>query len=260
VIGLLKRLFGRGAERGAEIPDPLWSDVTSALPFLADLSADEHAKLRSLTAAFLAQKEMHGADGLELTDEMRLAIAVQACLPILELGLGVYRGWVGIIVYAGEFRVQRERVDADGVLHQWDDELSGESWTGGPVVLSWADAGTAEVGYNVVIHEFAHKLDDLDGLVDGVPPCPPRWQDEAWHVLWERHFDQFIEMVEREEIMPFDPYGAEAPEEFFAVMSEEFFTAPADLHEYFPELYTGLVAFYRQDPLARSQRPAAPAA
>ena len=124
---------------------------------------------------------MHGAGGLELTDEIRLAIAVQAVLPVLNLGLDLYGGWVGIVVYPGEFRVRRQEPDEDGVVHEWDDELSGEAWPGGPVLLSWEDVtlGTAapedggEPGYNVVIHEFAHKIDMLNGEADGYPAPHP---------------------------------------------------------------------------------------
>ena len=197
---------------------------------------------------------MHGAAGLELTNEMRVAIAAQACLPILELGLACYDGWVGVIVYPREFRVQREEMDESGVLHQWDEHIAGESMDGGPVVLSWEDADSTEAGYSVVIHEFAHKLDGLDGATDGMPPVPPGLQPDAWRALWEGHFNNFSALVdEDEDRAPFDPYGSAHPAEFFPVMSEAFFTDPERLHDVYPDLYAGLVAFYRQDPLARLQ-------
>ncbi len=251
MINLFHRWTRRGAARSMQIPPPLWDDVTARMPFLRRLSTKDLARLRLLSNTFLATKEMHGAAGLDLTDEIRVAIAVQACLPILELGLQCYDGWVGVIVYPGEFRVQREEMDETGVLHEWDEHIAGESMHGGPVVLSWEDAQVEELGYNVVIHEFAHKLDGLDGDTDGVPPVPPGTTREAWRTLWLSHFDDFAALVDDDEdAAPFDPYGAQQPAEFFPVMSEAFFTDPEHLHAIYPDLYAGLVAFFRQDPLS----------
>jgi len=137
------------------------------LPFLPD-----SPKLKDLALLFLAEKQFTAAHGFELTDAMRVSIAAQACLPILELGLDWYRGWTGIVVYPGDFRVRRSEVDEDGVVHEWDDELAGEAMPGGPVVISW-DAAAYDSHINVVIHEFAHKLDMLDGVADGMPPLHP---------------------------------------------------------------------------------------
>src|SRR5205807_8475053 len=134
-----------------------------------------------LVVVFLAEKEMHGARGFSLTDEVRLSIAAQACLPILNLGLDVYNGWVGVVVYPGEFRVRKEEMDEHGIVHTFDEELAGEAWPGGPVILSWEDVGLAERGYNVVIHEFAHKI-HMDGGGDSDFPAaragtdPTRWR------------------------------------------------------------------------------------
>ena len=132
----------------ATIDEALWSRVVAQLPFLAGLSADDARRLRELAVLFLHEKEIAAAGGLELTDEIRVAIALQACLPILNLGLDIYDGWVGIVVYPGEFRVRRQELDDDGVMHEWDDELSGEAWPGGPVALSWEDVelGVAHAG------------------------------------------------------------------------------------------------------------------
>ena len=245
--------------------DPaLWERVTSALEFLDGMPAEDLARLYALVVEFLAQKQMHGAAEFELSDEVRLSIAVQACLPILNLGLEHYAGWVGIVVYPGEFRVRREELDEDGVLHEWHDELSGEAWQGGPVVLSWEDVDTGEAGYNVVIHEFAHKLDMLSGDADGYPPAPAGVDAREWHTTLERAFDRFCDEVERADRatpahrdtfeFDFDSYAAEHPAEFFAVMSEAFFTEPRHLRERYPELYAALGAFYRQDPAARLLR------
>jgi Mlc titration factor MtfA (ptsG expression regulator) len=194
---------------------------------------------------------MHGAHGLALTDEVRLSIAAQACLPVLNLGLDVYQGWVGVIVYPGEFRVQKEEVDEDGVVHTFEEELAGEAWPGGPVVFSWEDVGLSERGYNVVIHEFAHKI-HMDGGGDENYPAARKDMDAAkWRATLEQAYRRFCDEVDSGEATFIDPYAAEHPAEFFAVMSEAFFTESAVLARDWPELYTQLARFYRQDPAMR---------
>jgi Mlc titration factor MtfA (ptsG expression regulator) len=129
----------------------------------------EKTHLKILVEPFLAEKEFSTAGGLQLSDEICVAIAAQGCLPILNLGLAAYRDWVGIVVYPNEFVVPRQFEDEDGVVHEYDDVLSGEAWEGGPLIISWHDVQMAGEGYNVVIHEFAHKLDMLNGEADGMP-------------------------------------------------------------------------------------------
>src|SRR5690349_11458198 len=165
--------------RRHRIDDALWAQVRGGLSFLARLPDADQARLRDTSLLFLAEKELVGAQGLELTDLMRVSIAAQACLPILELGLDWYGGWHGVVVYAGDFRVRRSEMDEDGVLHEWDDELAGEAMPGGPVVLSW-DAAANDPYINVVLHEFAHKLDMLNGEANGVPPLHPGMCAAAW--------------------------------------------------------------------------------
>jgi Mlc titration factor MtfA (ptsG expression regulator) len=245
--------------RRHRIDDALWHRVLAGLPFLAGLSEDEAARLRRLALLFLHEKELHGAGGLALTDEIRLAVALQAVLPVLNLGLDLYDGWVGVIVYPSEFRVRREETDEDGVVHEWQDELSGEAWPGGPVLLSWEDVaiGTrapedgGERGYNVVIHEFAHKIDMLNGEADGYPTPHADMDRGAWQRALEAAYAKFAGMVERGVETLLDPYAAEHPAEFFAVASEAFFTDPHALKKEFPGLYAQLQVFYRQDPGTR---------
>jgi Mlc titration factor MtfA (ptsG expression regulator) len=246
----------------ARIDDALWHRVVGSLPFLAGMPQAELNRLRDLALLFLHEKEMHGAGGLELTDEIRLAIAVQAVLPVLNLGLDLYNGWVGIVVYPGEFRVRRQEADDDGVVHEYDDELSGEAWPGGPVLLSWEDVtlgattpeAGGEAGYNVVIHEFAHKIDMLKGEADGYPTPHAGMDATAWTRTLESAYARFVGMVDREQKTLLDPYAAEHPAEFFAVASEAFFTDPHALREEFPRLYDQLKLFYRQDPGERLPR------
>ena len=235
--------------------DPaLWERVVSAYEFLSDLSQAERERLHDLVVLFLGEKELHGAQGMRITDEIGVAIAAQACLPILELGIDVYDGFVGVIVYPGQFQVQRTEVDEDGVLHEWGDELSGEAMPGGPVVLSWEDVDVSGAGYNVVIHEFAHKIDMLHGDADGYPAPHAGMDAGRWYRVLEENYERLCERLDAGEETPFDDYAAEHPAEFFAVMSEEFFTDPILLRDELPELYGQLALFYRQDPAGRIER------
>jgi hypothetical protein len=257
----LRRLL-QGIERGRErralarraIPELLWQRTLSRLPFLARLDAADRAELRRLSSLFLDRKEFSGAHGLQVSDEMAVAIAAQACLPVLRFGLAPYDGFVGIVVQPDEVRVRREVADDDGVVHEYDDVLAGEAMEGGPVMLSWHDVGqageSAAWGYNVVIHEFAHVLDMGDGVADGVPPLPDAAARRAWLATLQSEFDAFAALVDDGVDTLLDPYAAEAPEEFFAVASEAFFVAPLDLKHERPAMYDLLAAYYRQDPAA----------
>ncbi len=232
------------------IDDALWASVTRAMPFVQRLDDGETRRLRELALLFLAEKVFSAERGLQLTEAMRLSIAVQAVLPVLELGLDSYAGWSGIVVYPGDFQVKREEVDEHGVVHQWDDELVGESWPGGPVVLSW-DAVHGEPGINVVIHEFAHKLDMAYGAADGMPPLHHGMDRGRWAGAWREAYEGFCDAVERGQQTWLDEYAAESEAEFFAVMSEAFFLDPLQARRRSPEVYGQLVQFYRQDPAGR---------
>ena len=233
-------------------PEPaLWRQVTGGLPFLHGLTAAERQRLHDCTVLFLDEKEMHGARGFVLTDAVRLSIAVQACLPILNLGLDFYQGWVGIVIYPGEFRVRREEMDASGVVHEYHDALAGEAWPGGPVILSWQDVQLGAPGYNVVIHEFAHKLHMDRGDMADFPLPHARMDRALWLAAWDAAYDKFCDQVDRGMHTLIDPYASEQPAEFFAVLSEAFFTLPQTVRSDYPELYGQLALFYRQDPAAR---------
>lgn len=245
-----RRILGRH-----RIDDALWQRARRHLPFLRGLSADEERRLRELAVLFLAEKQFTPVRGLELTDDDRVEIALQACLPVLELGLDWYDGWVGVVVHPSDFHVRRRETGDDGVVHEWDDQLAGESWPGGPVVLSWEaldDSGSvAEGGSNVVIHEFAHKLDMAGGEPDGVPPLPTRAARENWVTVFDAAFDHFCKQVAAGKETFLDSYAAEHAAEFFAVASEAFFESPNALKRDFAALYDLFKGFYRQDPAAR---------
>lgn len=244
---LVSRLFGR--RPAADIPDDLWQAVQTELDFLDWLSADEWQRLRALVARFLEEKEFTATGGLELDDRMKLSIAVQGCLPILNLGLDWYAGWVGIVVYPAEFVIPRSVVDEDGVVHEYDEVAAGEAWGGGPLLVSWQDVAMAGGGYNVVIHEFAHKLDMVNGEADGLPPLHPGMSPADWEAAMAAAYDDFCERVDAGEDTAIDPYAAESPGEFFAVLAEAFFETPRTLRDEYPAVYAQLAAFFRLDPL-----------
>jgi hypothetical protein len=245
-----------------EIPADLWKRTLVRYPFLRRRSAEDAAELKRLTSLFLDRKEFNPAGGLRLTDAMVVAIAAQAALPVLRLGLDRYDGFVGIVVHPGQVVARREVADDDGLVHAYDEVLAGEAMEGGPVMLSWQDVRAAgpmaAQGYNVVIHEFAHVLDMADGIADGVPVLPAGLSRGEWAQTLHQSFEAFVAEVEAadaaeaagHEVMEtsLDPYGASAEEEFFAVASEAFFVSPQRLQSAFPALYSLFQRFYRQDP------------
>jgi len=255
--GLLARWQARREARAISrraIPDALWTLTLERLPFLARRPADDLAELRRLASLFLDRKEFSGGHGLAVDDDMALAIAAQACLPVLRFGLSPYDGFVGIHVLPDEVVVRREHVDEDGVVHFTDQPLVGEVRDGGPMMLSWRHvAAGGEVDpwvCNVVIHEFAHVLDLGDGLSDGVPPLPADIDRGDWDTVLDATFARFSARVRWGRPTLLDPYAADGRDEFFAVASEAFFVTPAALRREHGALYRLLARWYRQDPAA----------
>jgi Mlc titration factor MtfA (ptsG expression regulator) len=248
VLQTLRKLFARQPPPAPSVAPAEWAEAEAGLPFLNHLSAAERGRLRAMALEFIAQKEWHGARGLALTARIKLSIALQACLPVLHLGLDSYRGWVGIIVYPGDFVIPRQVMDETGVVHEYEDEVAGEAWAGGPVLLSWFDRPEDADGMNVAIHEFAHKLDMLTGPPDGLPPLHGDMRRADWAAAFEPAYADFCRRVDSGEDTALDPYAAENPSEFFAVASEAFFEAPRHLRDDYPAVYEQLRQFYRQDP------------
>ena len=248
-------MFGwlRRRRRGPELPEPLWRATLDRYPFLADRPETEVARVREMAAAFLGSKEFHGAGGLVITDEIALAIAAQAVVPVLHLGLGWYDDFVGIVVHPDEVVARRTQMDETGVVHDWDEVLAGETMEGGPVMVNWQDVAqageTAETGFNVVIHEFVHKIDLRDGVPDGCPPLPSRAARERWLGVLKPQFERFREQVKIAERFGGEPpwlddYGATAIDEFFAVACEAYFVNRGRFGEEFPELLALFDGFY----------------
>ena len=259
----------RPPPRARPIEPALWREATASYLFMRGLAAGDDARLRALSERFLARKHFSGTHGLEITDRMQVEIAAQACILVLELGDDWYDGWSEIIVYPAQFAPEREVVDEAGVVHLTNDPMAGEAWLGGPVVLSYEDVAlTADehqrvAGYNVVIHEFAHKLDMRNGDPNGHPPLHEEMRSRDWKAAFVAAYEDFSARVDAAEslpehraqaaldALPIDPYAAESAGEFFAVASEAFFETPALLAEAYPRVYGQLRLFYRQDPLAR---------
>ena len=251
---LVRRWRERTTARAlARYPAEAWDHAWDQLPLLAGLTADEARGLRALAALFLRSKTIEAVQGARLEPSDQIIIALQACLPVLNLGLSWYQGWYAVIVYPEEFVPEREHVDADGVVWVEAEVKSGEAWEQGPVILSWADveAGMQRDGYNVVIHELAHKLDMRSGPANGHPPLRAGMSDAAWARDLGAAYAAFVRRVDRGRETAIDPYGAESPGEFFAVCSEAFFEIPHLLRSEYPSVYAQLTAFYRQDPAAR---------
>lgn len=228
----LQTLADRFAGRPKAIPESLWLATLRSYPFLAARPGAEQEQLRALSGRFLKNKEFSGAHGLLVTDEMAVAIAAQACLPVLNLGLDWYDDFTGIVLHPGAMLARRKTTDAAGVVHHYREALLGEAMQGGPVTLSWQDVAAAgqlaERGHNVVIHEFIHKIDMRDGVADGCPPLPSRKAHAAWRAVMLPAYEIFSEQVARAERFGAQPpwldaYGATSPAEFFAVACEAYF-------------------------------------
>ena len=225
-----------------------WSEALASLQLLAGLSADEITRLQELAILLLHDKNFEGARGLVITREMQLIIALQACLPVLNLGLGGYSGWVSVIVYPSGFAPERIETDEYGVQHSRRTDLSGESWQRGPVVLAWdaAEQGGIIDGHNLVIHEFAHKLDMQNGKANGFPPLHSGMATTAWVEAFSAGFDDFQQQCHHGNRIGIDCYAATSPAEFFAVLSEVFFERPDVLQHHYAAIYDQLRLYYRQ--------------
>ena len=244
------------ALRRRAIPQALWDLTLARYPFLARLAPGDLTELRRLTSLFLDRKGFHGVDGLQVTDDMAVAVAAQACLPVLRLGLGAYEGLHSIILHPDEVVARRVVTDETGVVHEYDEPLVGEaSVDTGQLMLAWTDVRDADLhadgGYNVVIHEFAHLLDALNGAIDGVPGPLSMEDQHRFAEVIDIAYERLCQQLDAGEEPLLDPYAAHGPEEFFAVAAEAFFVAPLPLKREQPVLYRLLVHYFRQDPAAR---------
>jgi Mlc titration factor MtfA (ptsG expression regulator) len=226
------------------------------------LAAEERQHLRDLVRVFIAEKRWEGCGGLVLTDEVRVTIAAQACILVLELPHALYQNVNSILVYPSPFVVPPRRPGAFEIPSQpigGPLPALGEAQLRGPVILVWDAVRRTgrhpESGHNVVYHEFAHKLDMLDGRPDGTPPLHGRAEYQRWIRVCSREYLALRERAARGQHGLLDAYGATNEAEFFAVVTEQFFDQPIALRKRHAELYAVLRAFYRQDPAARVETP-----
>lgn len=285
MFDLLQRWLPRRFRRPPPVPEPLWTQTIASFPFLAILDPGEQQRLRRLCAHFLNEKEFHPANGLPFDDGMALAIAAQACLPLLHMHgtsgepvrdpsqlLDWYGDFVGIVVQPGAVVARRKLVDGAGVVHHYNEVLAGEAMDRGPVMLSWdavAMAGGGADGSNVVIHEFVHKMDmrnqRLGDMPDGAPPLPagflgsrsPAVARRLWRQTMQPAFEGFREAVAMAERFGadkpwLDDYAATDPAEFFAVTCEAYFVNRERFGQEFPALLALYDGFFRPPAAAPS--------
>lgn len=250
MFALLRRLGDALRPRPEPVDPARWQAAVAACPLLQPLSDGQSARLRELAARFLADKQFSALAGAELDEHRCLLIAAQACLPVLELDYALLRGWRQVLVYPGEFRVRREHHDEDtGVVTELDDELIGEAWEYGPLVLSWADIAQdladPHAGFNVIIHEIAHKLDMRGGGSDGVPPLPAAIPRSEWIRTFQQAFEAHRAAVDAGADTAIDPYAAESPDEFFACLVEAWFSNPELVASAMPAVATLLQRLFR---------------
>jgi hypothetical protein len=249
--GFLGTLFAKPQP----VPSPIaadWYEASGAALF-AGFQPDDLRRLQSLAEQLLTDKTFTPVADAAPTGADIAAIALRAALPILKLGVSWYHGWHEVVLYPAQFIHEAEDMDAHGVVHQVHHVRSGEAWAGGPLILSLDDlqwSGRGE-GYDVVIHEFAHKLDMGGGKVNGLPPLHGDMKVQDWAAAFEPAYKDFRHRVDIGKDTEIDPYAGESPAEFFAVLTEYFFDLPEALIEAYPAVYDQMRRFYRQDPMER---------
>ena len=246
-VSLIASLLGWLRHSPPPIATDRWARTRASIPWMQHFTDEQSDSVRVMTAHFLHTKTITPLGGLVLDTDQQTRLAALCCLPLMGQGKTGLRGWSQVLVYPDAFRARRSHLDASGVMHEYDEDVIGESWEAGPLVLSWADV-QAEIedpwaGCCVIIHEMAHKLDWLDGVMDGTPPLPRSWQRE-WAADFQRTYDRFCKEVDAGDDTVIDPYASESPEEFFAVTSEYHFSAPALLQAEMPAVAAHLRRFY----------------
>ena len=228
------------------------------IPIDRQLPEEDRRELRALIQVFIAEKNFEGCGGLTMTDEIKVTIAAQACLLLLHLESETYPKLITILVYPMRYVAHSRQAIGGGVMLEGEVARLGEAWVDGVVVLAWDDvlAGASDIhdGHNVVLHEFAHQLDQEDGVADGAPILEHRSNHVAWARVLGSEFELLRKDAEQGRRSVLDDYGATNPAEFFAVATECFFEKPGPLRRKHPELYEELKAYYRQDPEERSRQ------
>jgi len=239
--------------RKSTITQSTWDKAFSLMPLIHNLSLEDKSRLIELAILFLDKKQIQGAHGLGVTEDMQIKIALQACLPILKFDIDEYTGWTLIIMYPSGFTTKQTIIDEYGIAHNVQSNLAGEAWLRGPVILAWDEVKNAGVidGHNLVIHEFAHKLDMQNGVANGYPPLHADMSPRQWANAFSAGYDDLKSKCDSNKNIGIDCYGASSPAEFFAVISEVFFERPNIIIQHYPAVYEELRKYYKQDTLAR---------
>jgi MtfA peptidase len=250
MFGFKRRRRVRVRQRA--FPDAWEAILKGNVPAYGRLDRKDQAELRGHVLVFLNEKKFEGCGGLEMTDEVRVTIAAQACMLLLRREASYYPQMKTILVYPSRyFSVASQHIGGGVVVEKAQTRL-GESWHRGPVVLSWDDVRHGAIdpddGRNVTLHEFAHQLDSEFGETDGAPALPRASMYTPWARILQREYDKLRDELERHRKPFIDAYGATNPAEFFAVITEAFFEQPRQLKRKHPALYDQLSQFYRQDP------------
>lgn len=224
--------------------------IKEFLPFYSRMSSAEQQQLKQMVQLFIAEKQFFGCEGQVVTDEVKLVIAAQACLLLLNKKTKVYPDLRFILVYPSAFFTQHQAVDHTGVVSKPTHHTLGESWDNGKVIVSWDDSvkGVQNFrdGQNVVLHEFSHQLDSESGSTNGAPTLP-RNLYQAWANVLNREYERLVKSSLRNNRTFLDHYGATNPAEFFAVATEHFFEQPYKMQKNHPELFEQFKAFYKVD-------------
>ena len=226
--------------------------IQQRMPYFRKMPADLQLQLKQHIQVFLAEKNFIGCNGLEITDDIRITVSAQACLLLLNRKTDYYPKLQTILVYPRAFIKEQQSMTSAGVLKVQKMALAGESWDFGKVVLSWQDtvdgAKIPDDGHNVVIHEFAHQLDQENGKANGAPILDKGQSYQCWSDVFSKHFQHLKKQAQTGEPSLFDYYGATEPAEFFAVVSEVFFEQAQPFFHKYPMLYQQLTKYYQVDP------------
>ncbi|PCJ42911.1 MAG: hypothetical protein COA71_05300 [SAR86 cluster bacterium] len=251
VVGLFYPSWHRKQILRKPFPEAWLAIVLRRLPFFEKLREQEQQQLKNLIQLFLAHKNFYGCNGLTITDDIRVTIAAEACLLLLNRTTSVYSRLKFILVYPSAFTSGHEHYNPDGTVNRGIRGLLGESWHHGKIILSWDDvtygAENIHDGHNVSLHEFAHQLDSETGSTNGAPLLGKN-ACQSWAQVLSEEFKELNQSLERHHKTVMDNYGATNPAEFFAVATETFFEKPKQLENRHPELFAELKKFYRVDP------------
>jgi len=256
MFGFLNKEKRRRKLKEQPFPEKWSAVLRTNFPLYARLSNEDREELHGHIHVLLTEKTFEGCDGLELTDEIRVTIAAQAALLLLHRETNYYPELHSILVYPETYVVEAEEIDEAGIVHEFDDDRSGETWEQGSMILAWDEVleGGQDLAddFNVVFHEFAHQLDLENGEIDGIPRLGSKEHYAKWTKTLQDAFLLFRKDVRRRKRTAIDPYAAEDLSEFFAVSVESFFEQPLRLKKTYPALYKELSEYFRQDPASWS--------